>query len=108
MPLSGHAAVETYAVITRLPAGIRLSAADAVGLIEDRFVDVLTLSAPPECRLHAELADRGVVGGSTDDALVAAAARENDAVLATRDARARSTYELLGTEALVVGPTSGR
>jgi predicted nucleic acid-binding protein len=45
---------------------------------------------------HRELARSGVAGGATYDGLVALAAREHGAVLVTRDARARSTYEALG------------
>jgi len=42
-------------------------------------------------------------GDATYDGLVALAAREHGAILVTRDARARSTYEALGvgTEVLV-------
>jgi predicted nucleic acid-binding protein len=45
---------------------------------------------------HRELADNDVAGGATCDGLVALAARDHGAVLVTRDARARSTYETLG------------
>ena len=36
--------------------------------------------------------------GATYDGLVALAARKHGAVLATRDARARSTYEAIGVQ----------
>ncbi|GFG71086.1 hypothetical protein MSEN_28060 [Mycolicibacter senuensis] len=46
---------------------------------------------------HRESADRGVTGGAAYDALVASAAREHGVALATRDARARSIYEAMGS-----------
>lgn len=39
----------------------------------------------------------GVAGGASYDGLVALAARDHDATLATRDARAVGTYERVGT-----------
>ncbi len=44
-----------------------------------------------------------IAGGAVHDALVALAAVEHDATLATRDARARSTYELVGARVVVAG-----
>lgn len=94
--LSGHAAAETYAVLTRLPGDARLSAADAVQLIDENFARPIVLSAAMARRFHRECADRAVTGGATYDALVALAAREHGLPLTTRDARARSTYEAIG------------
>jgi predicted nucleic acid-binding protein len=101
--LSGHALAETYAVLTRLPGDARVSPADAVLLIDDNFVEHLMLSSDRAVAAHRELARRGVAGGATYDGLVALAAREHDAVLVTRDARARPTYEAVGArvEAIV-------
>lgn len=99
--LAGHALVETYAVLTRLPGDARVAPADAVTLIEENFPAALMLSAPLAGRAHRELANSGVAGGATYDGLVALAAREHDAVLATRDARARSTYETVGVSVML-------
>ena len=52
-----------------------------------------TLQRPEQ--IHRELALLGVSGGATCDGLVALAARDHGAVLATRDARARSTSEAI-------------
>jgi predicted nucleic acid-binding protein len=41
-------------------------------------------------------------GGAVYDALVALAAKEHSAALATRDARARGTYDVVGVEVIVV------
>lgn len=102
LALAGHAAAETYAVLTRLPGDARLAPDDAVLLVEERFVTTLDLSDSPGEGLPRRLARLGVVGGSTYDAMVAMAALEHDAVLATRDARARDTYERVGARVLLV------
>lgn len=100
--LSGHANAETYAVLTRLPGDLRLAPADAALLMRTRFGSPLTLLPETQGRLPALLADLGIVGGAVYDALVAVAALEHDAVLATRDARARGTYEAVGARVEVV------
>lgn len=92
--LSGHAHAETYSVLTRLPAGICLAPADALELLNDNFVAFLP--APPTSEMLAELVRCNVAGGATYDGLVALAARHHDVVLATRDARAHTTYSALG------------
>ncbi|MGV9798766.1 PIN domain-containing protein [Mycobacterium sp. NPDC003449] len=100
--LSGHALAETYSVLTRLPGDARVDPADAVTLIDENFPDSIQLGARAARAAHRELARRGIAGGATYDGLVALAAREHRAVLVTRDARARSTYEALGVRAEVL------
>ncbi|WP_103061621.1 PIN domain-containing protein [Actinomyces qiguomingii] len=102
LSLSGHALAETYAVLTRLPADARVSAEDAVALIDDRFPEVLALSANSAITAHRRLASLGIAGGAVYDGLVALAALENGALLATRDARTRDTYEAVGVAVEVV------
>ena len=92
LALSGHALLETYSVLTRLPGDARVTPSDAVLLIDDNFVETLRLPKDVVAEAHRLLARLGVAGGATYDGLVALAARENDAVLITRDARARPTY----------------
>ena len=107
LALSGHALAETYSVLTRLPGDARVSPTDAVLLIDDNFVEHLLLSVDSAVAAHRDLARIGIAGGATYDGLVALAAREHGAVLVTRDARARPTYEAVGVrvEAIVA---SGR
>lgn len=100
--LCGHALAETYSVLTRLPGDARVDAADAVALIDDNFAASLQLGARAARTAHRELARRGIAGGATYDGLVALAAREHGAVLVTRDARARPTYEALGVDSEVL------
>jgi predicted nucleic acid-binding protein len=99
--LAGHAATETYSVLTRLPSGFALGALDAVRLLDESFVGVLTL--PTTATAYRELARLGVTGGAVYDGLVALAAKEHAAVLATHDARALSTYERLSVDVTLVG-----
>lgn len=106
LSLSGHALVETYAVVTRLPGDARVATADAVVLIDENFAEPLVLSPRGVRNALDELAGKGVAGGATYDGLVGLAAREHGAVLVTRDARARSTYEALGVTVEVL-PTGG-
>lgn len=101
--LSGHADVETYSVLTRLPGDLRLAPTDAARLLEERFAPPLLLRAEVTRSLPRVLADLGVAGGAVYDALVALAAAEHGCALATRDARARNTYDLVGVRVLTAG-----
>lgn len=68
----------------------------AIDTIDENFAQPLVLSARAARLSHRECAGKGVTGGATYDALVALAVREHNVPLATRDARARSTYEAVG------------
>jgi len=100
--LSGHALAETYSVLTRLPGDARVDPADAVTLIDENFPEPLQLSADAAGGAHREFARRGVAGGATYDGLVALAAHEHGAVLVTRDARAKATYDAIGVNTEVL------
>lgn len=100
--LSGHALVETYSVLTRLPGDVRLTPADAATVINERFVDPLVLPETDAARLPELLAAQGIAGGAVYDAIVALAAVRNDCVLATRDGRATGTYQAVGATVEVV------
>ncbi len=94
--LSGHALVETYSVLTRLPGDLRLAPADAARLLDERFAAPLLLGAETTGRLPELLAGLQIAGGAVYDALVALAAVEHEAELVTRDARAQGTYDRVG------------
>jgi predicted nucleic acid-binding protein len=100
--LSGHALAETYSVLTRLPGDARLAPADAARLLEARFSSPLVLSSSQARKLPDTLSRLGIAGGAVYDALVALAAKEHGAALATRDARARGTYDAVGVMVIVV------
>jgi predicted nucleic acid-binding protein len=79
LAMAAHALVETYAVLTRLPAPHRLAPADAWALVNANFVKratVVALSGMAHTTLLAELAATGVGGGRTYDAVIAACARQ--------------------------------
>ena len=100
--LSGHALAETYSVLTRLPGDVRLAPDDAARLISSRFAPPLLLGPAMSNRLPRVLADLGIAGGAVYDAIVGLAAAKHRCVLATRDARAKLTYEAVGVDVEVV------
>jgi predicted nucleic acid-binding protein len=101
--LSGHAELETYSVLTRLPAPRRLSAAAARRLVRTNFPETRHLPVARRTDLLDELAAHGIAGGAVYDALVAATARHHDLTLLSVDAQAGRTYRLLGVLARVLG-----
>jgi toxin FitB len=102
LALSGHALAETYSVLTRLPGDARLAADDAARLLDARFATPLVLSGEQARTVHTTLSKIGIAGGAVYDALVALAAKESEVPLATRDARARGTYDAVGVTVIVV------
>ena len=78
LAIAGHALVETYAVLTRLPAPHRLAPADAWALVKANFVTpaaIVALSGAAHASLLEGLAETGISGGRTYDAVIAACAR---------------------------------
>lgn len=100
--LSGHALAETYSVLTRLPGDARLAPADAARLLAARFSPPLVLSGSHWRKLPSTLSSLGIAGGAVYDALVALAAKHHGVALATRDARARGTYDAVGVKVIIV------
>lgn len=96
--LCGHAAIETYSVLTRLAPPLRLTPGDARRLLEHNFPDTRWMSATRAADMLRDLAEAGIGGGSVYDALVAATAAEHQLRLVTRDRRALSVYNQFGVE----------
>jgi len=94
--LAGHAAFETFSVLTRMPPPLRRSAAVVHTLLRSNFPHSRFLSTWATAQLLDELADLHIAGGSVYDALVGAVAVDHDLVLATRDRRAVATYRAVG------------
>ena len=61
------------------------------------------LGSAASAELPETLSRLGVAGGAVYDALVALAAKEHGAPLATRDARVRGTYDAVGVKIILVG-----
>lgn len=102
LAMAGHAAVETYSVLTRLPGDLSLTPLDAARLLRVRLSPPLNLDSDTAQHLVDTLAGLGIAGGAVYDGLVALAAAEHGVPLATRDFRARDTYERVGVSVLVV------
>jgi predicted nucleic acid-binding protein len=93
--LAGHAAFETYSVLTRLPPPERRTPATVARLLSANFSHTRFLSEDAAAALLARLHDAGIAGGAVYDALVGATATEHGLPLATRDRRALETYRAL-------------
>ena len=96
--LAGHAAFETFSVLTRLPPPARLSPAAVARLLAAGFPHTKFLGARAAASLLARLATDGIAGGAVYDALVGAAANEHRLKLATRDRRALEIYRALDVD----------
>lgn len=102
--LAGHAAFETFSVLTRMPGQLAVDGPTAAEIMSRVFPEVAWLSPENAAQLLARLGPIGLFGGAVYDALVAEAARTHDRVLLTRDRRALATYTLLGVAHQFVGP----
>ncbi len=99
--LCGHAVVETYSVLTRLPADLRLAPADAARLLAERF-------APPcsSAATRQGTSRKCSAGWASPVALSTTRwwpwpPSSTGADLGTRDARARETYEKTGARVIL-------
>lgn len=93
--LAGHAAFETFSVLTRLPPPARRTPATVARLLAVSFPHSRYLGAEAAASLLAHLVTAGIAGGAVYDALVGASAGEHGLPLATRDRRALETYRAL-------------
>jgi predicted nucleic acid-binding protein len=74
MVVAAPALVESYAVLTRLPPPHRLSAADALALLDANFMrpgTAVALDAAAYRTLLRRMVAQGIVGGRTYDAVIA-------------------------------------
>ncbi len=100
--LAGHAAFETFSVLTRLPPPARRSPDAVMRLMSSNFPTIRFLTPPAAESLLSQLASLGIAGGSVYDALVGAAAVESGLALLTRDARAVPVYRALHVDIEVI------
>lgn len=92
-----HAALEAYAVLTRLPPPHRAEAGIVADYLERRFIEPLLVLPEGEQRaITATLSKLGVSGGPAYDALIALTVRHFDGELLSLDHRASSTYRRCG------------
>lgn len=93
---------ETHSILTRLPGDARLDSQDAAILIAGRSSAPLVLGAELSLNLPRELVRLGIAGAALYDAMVALAAEGHSIPLATRDQRAKSTYDLVAVTLEIV------
>jgi predicted nucleic acid-binding protein len=95
----GHALVESFSVLIRLPAPYRMPGQLAAELLTANFTDPpLVLSAAGYLRFLRDISSWWVVGGAVYDALIAITAQTHAATLATLDERAARTYLMTGAD----------
>lgn len=97
-----HVLLETYSVLTRLPAPHRISPVSAADAVARLPMTALVLPGDAHSGLVNDLGRARVRGGAVYDALVAATARHHGLRLLTRDRRARATYDVVGVEYTVL------
>lgn len=103
--LAGHAAIETFSVLTRLPAPTRLTPESARRVIVHNFPVPCPAPAVSPLDLLERFTDAGVAGAAVYDGLVALAADQAGRILLTRDERAERTYRRLDVSyEFVAGP----
>jgi hypothetical protein len=103
--LAGHAALETFSVLTRLPVPSRLTPSTAGRVILHNFPSDCPGPSESPHELVGSFARLGIAGGAVYDGLIALAAHHDERVLLTRDHRAERTYRRLGIAfELLTGP----
>lgn len=96
--LAGHAAFETFSVLTRLPPPARREPEAVDRVLRAGFPASRFLGADDTAALLRRLAGLGIGGGQVYDALVGATAVAHGLPLATRDARAVDVYRALDVD----------
>lgn len=92
-----HCALETYSVLTRLPAPHRAAATVVRDFLLARFKQPYLRLAPRDFSAFVSgLPEHGIDGGAAYDALVAATAAEHGTELVSCDRRAAPVYERYG------------
>ncbi len=100
--LAGHAAFESFAVLTRLPGVAQVAPADAIAGLKAAFGAPCWLPVEARAALFDRLGTHGLRGSALYDALVGEAARVDGRALITRDRRALPTYRFLGVDVVLV------
>lgn len=100
--LAGHAAFETFSVLTRLPGLARRTPAAVGRLLAANFPYSRFLDEKTSAEVLGRLAGTGIAGGAVYDGLVAATAAQHQVPLATRDVRALRTYRAFDVEVVII------
>lgn len=100
----GHAVVETYAVLTRLPHPYRVAPAQAATAVRGYLGEVLVLPGDEISGVLDRLVAAQAAGGASYDALIGITAAHHSATLLTRDERAAGIYQRVGATVRWVTP----
>jgi hypothetical protein len=100
--LAGHAMVETYSVLTRMPGAARRTRAAAQRFIHAEFSASVPLPAQVALDAVATFAREGIAGGAVYDGLVGLAAKAAGITLLSCDRRAAPTYAALGVDVRLI------
>lgn len=101
--LIAHVALETTAVLSRMPEGHRIAPAVVAEALRRGFpARWLTLDGTRTRRALDAAVAAGLRGGALYDALIAATAAHHGLRLLSADRRARRTYEVLGADVTCV------
>jgi predicted nucleic acid-binding protein len=100
--LAGHAWLETFSVLTRVPPPSRRPPAEVVAALATNFPQTRWLPESMAQSLAKDLAQLGIAGGAVYDALVGATAVAHGLPLLTRDERALPVYRTIGTQAMLI------
>ena len=99
-----HVAIETFSVLTRLPAPNRAEPSTVVTALRERLSPTyVTLDADNYQQVPIRLTAAGVAGGSAYDGLIALTALEHQLELVSRDRRAARAYRALGVRFTLLG-----
>jgi predicted nucleic acid-binding protein len=101
--LAGHAAFETFSILSRLPPPARRGPGAVARLLGHNFPATRYLSADAAAELLPRLGTLGIAGGAVYDALVGATAAQHRLILLTRDRRAVDTYRRLDVCFALIG-----
>jgi len=97
--IAGHALLESFSVLTRLPAPHRLSGADARAVLEASFgeAEITALTGAGYRALLRHATDAGITGGRAYDALIGECAlRAKATSLLTLNERDFAAYQVRG------------
>lgn len=105
--VAAHSLAELYSILTTLPVQPPISASDALQLIQQNVVEkleIVPLSSEDYFQVIEQLAEIGIVGGATYDALIlrAAANAKVDLVVTLNEKDFRRVYPSLADK--VVAP----
>ena len=101
--LAGHAAFETFSVLTRLPPPARRPASVVEQVLRSNFPASRFLGSADTSALLDRHAGLGIAGGAVYDALGGAGSVAENIPLVTRDTRAVEVYRALDVDFELIG-----